>query len=101
MSVRRRARVRLIPDMNERKAHAAPVVVFLVWGTTFLAIRIALETMPPFLLASFRWMAAGTLLSVGLVLRGERLPPPRSWGSLAVLGVLLLAVGNGGVVWAE
>jgi len=87
--------------MNERKAHAALVVVFLVWGTTFLAIRIALETIPPFLLASFRWMAAGTLLSIGLVLHGERLPPPRSWGSLAVLGVLLLAVGNGGVVWAE
>jgi drug/metabolite transporter (DMT)-like permease len=86
---------------SQRKARAALVVVFLVWGTTYLAMRIGLETFPPFLMASFRWIAAGTVLAVGLAVRGERLPPPRSWGSLAVLGVLLLGVGNGGVVWAE
>ena len=87
--------------MNSRRAWAAWVVVCLVWGTTYLAIRIALETIPPLLMASFRWIAAGALLIGALAARGERLPPRRSWGSLAVLGVLLLGFGNGGVVWAE
>ena len=87
--------------MSHRRAWAAWVVVCLVWGTTYLAIRIALETIPPLLMASFRWIAAGAILVAILALRGERLPPRRSWGSLAVLGVLLLGFGNGGVVWAE
>lgn len=77
------------------------IVVCLVWGTTYLAIRIALETIPPFLMAAMRWMAAGGLLISVLKLRGERLPGPDAWPSLATLGVLLLGCGNGGVVWAE
>jgi drug/metabolite transporter (DMT)-like permease len=77
------------------------VVVCLVWGTTYLAIRIALETIPPFLMAAIRWIAAGTLLIALLKLRGQRLPEMRAWPSLAVLGLLLLGCGNGGVVWAE
>jgi drug/metabolite transporter (DMT)-like permease len=75
--------------------------VCLIWGTTYLAIRIALETIPPLLMAAIRWIAAGGLLIAILVLRGERLPGPRAWPTLAVLGVLLLGFGNGGVVWAE
>jgi drug/metabolite transporter (DMT)-like permease len=75
--------------------------VCLIWGTTYLAIRIALETIPPLLMAAIRWIAAGGLLIAILALRGERLPGPRTWPTLAVLGVLLLGLGNGGVVWAE
>jgi drug/metabolite transporter (DMT)-like permease len=75
--------------------------VCLVWGTTYLGIRIALETIPPLLMAAFRWIAAGGSLIVVLKLRGERLPSSRDYGSLAVLGFLLLGLGNGGVVWAE
>ena len=73
----------------------------MIWGTTYLAIRISLETMPPLLMAAMRWIAAGGLLILLLALRGERLPARREWPSLAILGILLLGFGNGAVVWAE
>jgi drug/metabolite transporter (DMT)-like permease len=75
--------------------------VCLIWGTTYLGIRVTLETIPPFLMSAFRWIVAGTLIAGTLRLRGERLLATSSWGSLAILGVLLLGVGNGAVVWAE
>jgi len=77
------------------------VAVCLIWGTTYLGIRIALETIPPFLMAGSRWIIAGGLIIPVLKMRGERLPAATSWTSLALLGVLLLGFGNGGVVWAE
>lgn len=86
---------------SRRTAYAAWVTVCLVWGTTYLAIRIALQTVPPLLMAGFRWVAAGAILLAILAARGEPLPARRSWGALAVLGLLLLGLGNGGVVWAE
>ena len=88
------------PD-SRRRAYLAWAAVCLIWGTTYLAIRIALETIPPLLMAAIRWIVAGGLLIAILALRGERLPGPRAWPSLALLGVLLLGLGNGGVVWAE
>ena len=87
---------------HERKlAYAAWIVVCFVWGTTYLAIRVALESVPVALLAGLRWAAAGALLAAVLPLFGERLPHPRSWGSIALAGFLMAVVGNGGVVWAE
>jgi drug/metabolite transporter (DMT)-like permease len=82
-------------------AYLAWVTVCLVWGTTYLGIRIALESIPPFSMAAMRWLAAGAILIVMLKARGERLPPREAWPSLAILGILLLGFGNGGVVWAE
>jgi drug/metabolite transporter (DMT)-like permease len=77
------------------------LIVCLVWGTTYLAIRIGLETLPPFIMSGYRWLAAGALL-VGLLKAGGAVLPPRtSWPSLAVVGFLLIGVGNGAVVWAE
>ncbi len=76
-------------------------MVCLVWGTTYLGIRISLETIPPLLMSAFRWIAAGSLLIAALKIRGERMPPRRTWPSLALLGLLLLGFGNGAVVWAE
>ena len=84
-----------------RRAYLAWAAVCLIWGTTYLAIRISLETIPPLLMASVRWIAAGGLLTLLLALRGERLPARREWPSLAILGILLLGFGNGAVVWAE
>jgi drug/metabolite transporter (DMT)-like permease len=75
--------------------------VCLVWGTTYLAIRIALDTIPPFLMAAFRWLAAGSILVTMLKIRGERLPGRSTWPSIALLGLLMIGLGNGGVVWAE
>ena len=73
----------------------------LIWGTTYLGIRIALETIPPLFMAAVRWIVAGALLIAALKLRGERLPDRSEWPSLTVLGILLLGFGNGAVVWAE
>jgi drug/metabolite transporter (DMT)-like permease len=84
-----------------RRAYLAWVLVCVVWGTTYLAIRIALESIPPLLMAAIRWIAAGSILIAMLKLRGERLPGPRTWPVLTLLGVLLLGFGNGAVVWAE
>jgi drug/metabolite transporter (DMT)-like permease len=84
-----------------RRAYLAWVAVCLIWGTTYLGIRISLETIPPLLMAAMRWIAAGGLLILVLALRGERLPASREWPTLALLGILLLGFGNGAVVWAE
>jgi drug/metabolite transporter (DMT)-like permease len=84
-----------------RRAYLAWIAVCLIWGTTYLAIRISLESIPPLLMAAMRWIAAGGLLIALLALRGERLPARREWPTLAILGILLLGFGNGAVVWAE
>jgi len=75
--------------------------VCLIWGTTYLGIRITLETIPPWLMSGMRWIIAGTLLGGYLLARGERLPSTRAWRGIVFLGVTLLVLGNGGVVWAE
>ena len=86
---------------ERRLAYIAWITVCLVWGTTYLAIRIALESVPVALLAGLRWAAAGALLAAMLPLFGERVPHPRTWKSIAIAGFLMAVIGNGGVVWAE
>jgi drug/metabolite transporter (DMT)-like permease len=88
-------------DSSLTRAYAAWLVVCLVWGTTYLAIRIALETVPPMLMAGIRWVTAGALLVGFLAARGIRLPTPKSWPALAIIGIMMNSVGNGAVVWAE
>lgn len=83
------------------RAWGAWIFVCVVWGTTYLGIRIALETVPPMLMAGLRWVTAGFLLLAVLAAGGHPLPSPGSWASLMVLGVLMTTLGNGGVVWAE
>ena len=77
------------------------ITVCFVWGTTYLAIRIALESVPVALLAGLRWTAAGLLLAAIAPLMGQPLPGVRTWGGLALVGFLMNVVGNGLVVWAE
>ena len=84
-----------------RRAYLAWAVVCVVWGTTYLAIRVAIETIPPLLMAGVRRIVAGSVLIAILKVRGERLPGPRTWPALTLLGILLLGFGNGAVVWAE
>ena len=84
-----------------RLAWFAWITVCVVWGTTYLAIRVALETVPVLLLAGLRWASAGLLLTAVLAATGRRLPGRRFWAGLAVLGFLMNVVGNGFVVWAE
>jgi drug/metabolite transporter (DMT)-like permease len=85
----------------QRRAWIAWVLVCLIWGTTYLAIKVALETIPPFLMGGIRSLIGGTLLAGWLVVRRDGLPPVREWPQLALLGFLMIALGNGGVVWAE
>src|SRR5205809_2651933 len=92
---------RTLMPARTRRAYLAWVAVCLIWGTTYLGIRIALETIPPLLMAAMRWIVAGGLLIVVLKLRGVPMPGRGQWPTLAVLGILLLGFGNGAVVWAE
>ena len=75
--------------------------IYLIWGSTYLAIRVAVETLPPFTMAGARFVVAGLLLYGWLALRGRARTTPRQWLDNAVIGALLLAGGNGLVVWAE
>ncbi|HUR35551.1 MAG TPA: EamA family transporter [Vicinamibacterales bacterium] len=86
---------------STRPAYAAWVAVCLLWGTTYLAIRIALETIPPMLMGGIRWTTAGAVILGVMKLRGDPIPHRDEWPSLALLGILLIGLGNGGVVWAE
>jgi drug/metabolite transporter (DMT)-like permease len=75
-----------------------------VWGSTYLAIRVAVQTLPPFLMASVRFLVAGGVLYAWAILRGDRggdRPRAVHWRSAAIIGTALLLGGNGGVVWAE
>jgi drug/metabolite transporter (DMT)-like permease len=83
---------------------AALATLYLVWGSTYLAIRIAIHTIPPLLMASTRFAIAGALLYAWSVRRGDTTgdrPVRRQWFATAIVGVLLLAGGNGGVSWGE
>ena len=78
--------------------------IYVIWGSTYLAIRVAVETLPPFLMASARFVVAGVLLYAWAIRRGDRTgdrPTGRQWLGAFVIGGLLLVGGNGGVVWAE
>ena len=83
------------------RAYVAWIAVCVAWGTVYLGIHVALETVPAALLAGLRWATAGALLATLGRLFGARLPPIRTWGSIALTGSLLIVVGNGGVVWAQ
>jgi len=75
--------------------------VYLIWGTSYLAIRFSLEGLPPFGLAGARFVLAGLFLLGVLRLRGHAWPTAPQWGGALAVGTLLLTVGNGGVVIAE
>jgi drug/metabolite transporter (DMT)-like permease len=80
---------------------ASFAAIYLIWGSTYLAIRFAIETVPPFLGAGVRFLAAGALMYVWARLRGSPPPAPRGWAAAALIGSLMLVVGVGGVSWAE
>ncbi|MCU1350328.1 MAG: yedA [Acidobacteria bacterium] len=87
---------------NRALAMAAFAVVCIVWGTTYLAIRIGVETIPPVLLTATRYVVAGLVMTGVCLARGARLPRDRrTLGNLALVGFLMVGVGNLAVVWAE
>ena len=80
---------------------AAFAAVYTIWGSTYLAILFAIETIPPFLMAGVRFLIAGAVLYAWVRLRGAQRPPRQAWKHALVIGGLLLLGGNGAVVWAE
>src|SRR5580693_8209881 len=108
------SKARLPGSRGNFSAWAALLVVWLVWGSTYLAIRVADRSIPPFAMAAARYLTAGAVLYLVMWLVGRRrqaAAPPAvgkasssrlaQWGGMAVVGTLLLAFGNGGVSYAE
>ena len=80
---------------------SAFAAVYLIWGSTYLGIRFAVETLPPFLMGGGRFLLAGGILYSFLRYRGAAQPSRPDWTNAFIVGTLLLGIGNGGVNWAE
>jgi len=83
------------------KIVAAFAVVYLVWGSTFLAIRVGVREVPPFLLAALRFLTAGLALCAWTLVRGEAWPTGRQWRSAFLLAILIFVLDYGLLFWAE
>jgi drug/metabolite transporter (DMT)-like permease len=88
-------------SISRRSVALAFAAVYLIWGSTYLAIRIAIETIPPFLMAGIRFAIAGSALYAWARFRGAPRPIRVHWRSATVVGGLLLFGGNGALAWAE
>jgi drug/metabolite transporter (DMT)-like permease len=83
------------------KAWAALIAVYIVWGSTYLAIRFTIETIPPFISAGIRFLISGAILYTWRRLSGDPAPNKVEWRAASIVGLLLLLGGNGALVWAE
>ncbi|HET7675175.1 MAG TPA: EamA family transporter [Gammaproteobacteria bacterium] len=91
-----------MPPASRVQILLAFLVVYVVWGSTYLAIRIAVKDLPPMLFAGVRFIAASVLLGGVARLRGQHLPATRrDWLSAAFMGVMMVTLGNGLVTWGE
>jgi drug/metabolite transporter (DMT)-like permease len=79
----------------------ALAAVYLIWGSTYYAMRLALESLPPLLMAGIRFLVAGAGLYLVLRLRGVRAPGRAEWKTAALLGLFLLIGGNGLVAYSQ
>ena len=91
------------PGASRARIWAALAIVYVVWGSTYLGIDLAVRTIPPFLMAAARFLVAGGLLYAWAIRRGDRddRPTPRHWLSAFLIAAPMLAVGNAAVGWAE
>ena len=80
---------------------AAFAAVYTIWGSTYLAIRFAVEVLPPFLMAGTRFLIAGLILYLWARIGGAPRPDLSQWKSAAIVGLLLIVVGNGLISWSE
>jgi drug/metabolite transporter (DMT)-like permease len=94
-----------LPDGRKHASRAqitaAFASIYVIWGSTYLAIRYADQTIPPFLMAGIRFLVSGTLLYAWARYRGAPSPTPTHWRNAIIAGGFLLLGGNGAVVWAE
>lgn len=75
--------------------------LYIIWGSTYLSIMIALESIPPFLMVGSRFLTAGLLLFGWCLSQGEKVPSMKTFGVVGLGGILMLFMGNGAVTWAE
>ncbi len=80
---------------------AAYAAVYIIWGSTYLSIRIAIQTIPPFLMAGTRYLTAGAVLYVIMRLKGEPAPRPAHWRDATIVGALFLLLQNAVLTWVE
>jgi len=83
------------------KIWTALIALYIVWGSTYLAIRFAVETIPPFLHSGIRFLISGTILLIWRRMAGDPTPTKSQWVSTGIVGLALLLGGNGLVGWAE
>src|ERR1700691_3653089 len=83
------------------KTLLAFAIIYFVWGSTYLAVRVGVREVPPFLLAAMRFLVAGLVLYAWTIARGERSPSGRHWMSAFLLAVLIFVLDYGLLFWAE
>src|SRR6202140_3211391 len=83
------------------KTLLAFAILYFVWGSTFLAIRVGVREVPPFLLAAMRFLVAGLVLYGWMIAQGERSPAGRQWASASLLAILIFVFDYGLLFWAE
>src|SRR6266567_5861770 len=88
-------------DRPTWKTLLAFAIIYFVWGSTFLAIRVGVREVPPFLIAAMRFLVAGIVLYGWMIARGEHSPSWREWTSASVLAVLIFVLDYGLLFWAE
>jgi drug/metabolite transporter (DMT)-like permease len=91
----------LAPRPRRWKILLAFAIIYFVWGSTFLAIRVGVHEVPPFLLAGIRFFAAGIVLYIWMRASGTASPTRREWASASVLAVLIFVLDYGLLFWAE
>src|ERR1700683_5199711 len=76
-------------------------IIYFVWGSTFLAVRVGVREVPPLIFAAMRFLTAGIVLYVWLIARGEPSPSAREWKSASILGAIIFLLDYGFLFWAE
>lgn len=80
---------------------AAFAAIYLIWGSSYIGIHFAIQSLPPFLMTGIRFLLSGGVLIAWALLRGAPLPTRINWRAAAITGFLLFMLNNGGIVWAE
>ena len=88
-------------EAMKSKIWLALFALYIVWGSTYLGMKVAIETLPPFFHASVRFLISGIILVVWQRAAGQQMPTRKQWKSTAIIGTLLLLGGNGMIAWAE
>jgi drug/metabolite transporter (DMT)-like permease len=91
----------LQPNAPRWQVLLAFAIIYFVWGSTFLAIRVGVHEVPPFLFAALRFLVAGSALFGWMLARGEPIPTPRQWASACLMAILIFVCDYGFLFWAE